>query len=71
MLQQNKGYFLRRKLGSWNFPATVRKITLTNYKPLYLFSSVYSIRYFTAATSSLELAVMFKNSPRYTNNTAY
>lgn len=49
MLQRNKGYFLRHKLGSWNLPAMVRKITLTNYKPPCLFSSVYSIRYFTAA----------------------
>ncbi len=71
MLQRNKGYFLRHKLGSCNLPAMVRKLTLTNYKPLCLFSSVYSIRYFTATTSSLELAVMFKTGPRYTNNFAY
>lgn len=66
-----KDIFWDINLAAATFPAMVRKITLTNCKPLCLFSSVYSIRYFTAATSSLELALMFKNDPRYTNNSAY
>lgn len=62
MLQRNEGSFLRRKLGSSNLPAMVRKIILTNYKPLCLFLSVYSIRYFTAAKSSRDVAAASKTS---------
>lgn len=36
-----------------------------------LFLTVYSVKYFTAASNSLELAEILKKSPTYTNESAY
>lgn len=58
---------MRRKLGSQKLP----RDDIKNYKRLRLFSSVYTIQYFTAVISLLDLVLRLGNDPRYINNPAY